>query len=421
MNLRKRAAQGTTVAIMVVALSAATQTVPAITVADETAVMSRTVTVETDLATNGNRTAGIAFSMDRIEEEALDSIEAANVNIAPVETTLVAAAEGETALVDGEALTEDSILAEASTAPQLSEEELLWQNRLMADVNEFLYVRATGDENAEIIGKLYKGDVADVAEYGDVWTHIRSGNVDGYVNNGYVVMGQEALAYAKANFDTNAEVLTDGLRIRSAASEEASIITVVTSGTDLKVDASAEAVDGWVPVIYGGTTRYVSAEHVSLELALGEAITIEEEQEELQRLAEEAAAAKASQITEVTTIQNDAVAASVDEVTLLAAIIQCEAGNECYEGQVAVGAVVMNRVRSGSYPSTIYDVIYQPSQFPPAAAGSVASIAASGPKASCLQAAQEALNGTDNTGGATHFRRASSGHAGVVIGNHVFY
>ena len=84
-------------------------------------------------------------------------------------------------------------------------------------------------------------------------------------------------------------------------------------------------------------------------------------------------------------------------------------------------AVVMNRVKSGSYPGSIYDVIYQPSQFPPAGRGAVANKIASGVKASCLQAAQEAINGMDNTGGAMSFRRASSGHAGVVIGNHVFY
>lgn len=66
------------------------------------------------------------------------------------------------------------------------------------------------------------------------------------------------------------------------------------------------------------------------------------------------------------TVQNSAVAASVDDVTLLAALIQCEAGNECYEGQLAVGAVVMNRVRSGRYAGSIYGVIYQAGQFPPA-------------------------------------------------------
>ena len=291
----------------------------------------------------------------------------------------------------------------------------------MADVNDYLYVRASADADAEIVGKLYKGDVAEIQEEGSGWTHVASGNVDGYVNNDYCVTGTEALAYAQQNFDTEAEVLTNGLRIRSEADENASVITAVSEGTTLKVDSGVETDDQWVAVVYGGTTRYVSADYVTTSLALGEGITIEEEQAELARIAEEEAAKKAAQVTEVTTVQNVAVEATVDDVTLLAAIIQCEAGNEVYEGQLAVGAVVMNRVRSGGYPGTVHDVIYQKSQFPPAGAGSVANVAAKGPKQSCLQAAQEALNGTDNTGGATCFRRASSGHAGVVIGNHVFY
>ena len=119
--------------------------------------------------------------------------------------------------------------------------------------------------------------------------------------------------------------------------------------------------------------------------------------------------------------QNASVAANCDEVTLLAALIQCEAGSECYEGQLAVGAVVMNRLRSGAYPSSLYDVIYQSGQFTPAGNGKVASVISSGVSGSCLQAAQEALSGVDNTGGALSFRRASSGQAGVVIGNHVFF
>ena len=67
----------------------------------------------------------------------------------------------------------------------------------MADVDEFLYVRASDDADAEIIGKLYKGDVADVVESGDTWTHVVSGDVDGYVNNDYCVSGEDALAYAQ--------------------------------------------------------------------------------------------------------------------------------------------------------------------------------------------------------------------------------
>ena len=54
---------------------------------------------------------------------------------------------------------------------------------------------------------------------------------------------------------------------------------------------------------------------------------------------------------------------------LMASIIYCEAGNQPYEGQVAVGAVIMNRVKSGSYPNSIEEVIYQSGQFGPATTG----------------------------------------------------
>lgn len=403
MNLKMRAAQGTAIASMLVLMAGVAQAAPAVSVTEVTEV-SRAVSTKTDLATSTNvntsRTAGVIATVDSMEADAFQIIETASVE--QTTTGIVAAAE-------------------EPEAPALTEEEMIWQNRLMAEVNEFLYVRASGNEDAEIVGKLYKGDVAEIVEAGDTWTHITSGNVDGYVNNDFCIFGLDALAYAKANFDTEAEILTNGLRVRSEASEEASVVTAVSEGTTLIADTSAEQVDGWVAVIYGGSTRYVSADYVELSLALGEGITIEEEQAELLRLAEEEAARKAAQVTEVTTVQNEAVAASADDVTLLAAIIQCEAGSECYEGQLAVGAVVMNRVRSASYPSTIYEVIYSPHQFTPAGNGKVAEVVANGPKDSCIQAAQEALNGTDNTGGATSFRRASSGHAGVVIGNHVFY
>ena len=91
------------------------------------------------------------------------------------------------------------------------------------------------------------------------------------------------------------------------------------------------------------------------------------------------------------------------------------------KGKLAVGAVVMNRVRSGSYSGSISGVINAPSQFPPATNGKVAAVIANGPSASCVEAAQAAIDGATNVGGATHFRAASSGQAGVVIGNHVFW
>ena len=66
------------------------------------------------------------------------------------------------------------------------------------------------------------------------------------------------------------------------------------------------------------------------------------------------------------------------DLDLLAAIIYCEAGNQSREGKVAVGAVVMHRVYSDSFPNNIYDVIYQSGQFTPAYSGVLANAMANG-------------------------------------------
>lgn len=313
--------------------------------------------------------------------------------------------------------------AAQTTDMKAQKEKQEWESRLLADVDEFLYIRESDSPDAQIVGKLYKGDVAEILESGDEWTHITSGDVEGFVKNEFCIVGSDAMAYAKSSFAATAESQTDGLRVRSDANSESAVLSFVDAGTTLTVDQSVETDGEWIAVKYAGSTGYVSAEFVETELDLGEAVSIEEERAQAEEIAaqkaKEEAERKANEVAE--TVQKEPVSVSFDQVTLLAALIQCEAGMEPYEGQVAVGAVVMNRVRSGGYANNIYDVIYQPSQFTPAGRGDVASVAARGPKASCISAAQEALNGADNTGGALSFRRASSGQQGLVIGNHVFF
>ena len=121
------------------------------------------------------------------------------------------------------------------------------------------------------------------------------------------------------------------------------------------------------------------------------------------------------------TTQNASIAASADEETLLAALVQCEAGGTSVQCMTAVGAVVVNRVRSGGFANSIYGVIYQRGQFGPASSGRLEARLASGVSASARQAARAALNGSDPTGGAKYFKLASSGHAGTVVGPIVFY
>lgn len=114
------------------------------------------------------------------------------------------------------------------------------------------------------------------------------------------------------------------------------------------------------------------------------------------------------------------VTANSSDSAMLAAIVECEAGGESYEGQLAVASVVVNRVKSGSFPNTVSGVIYQGGQFSPVASGRFAVVLARGASGSCIQAANAALSGGTNIS-ALYFCRASSGVPGTVIGNHVFY
>ena len=119
-------------------------------------------------------------------------------------------------------------------------------------------------------------------------------------------------------------------------------------------------------------------------------------------------------------IKNTTVEFTADETKLLASLIHCEAGGESYEGQVAVGAVVMNRVRSGAFPNTISEVIYASGQFTPALNGRLEEVYNSVNCDSCNRAAEEALSGTTNVGDSKYFRRVGK-REGIEIGNHVFW
>lgn len=306
-----------------------------------------------------------------------------------------------------------------------SQEVSPWSEKLMANVEEYLNIRTEASEEAELAGKLHKGAGAEILEQGEEWTKIRSGNVEGYVKNEFCVTGLEAEALAHEVGTTYATAVTGGVRVRESASsqEDVKILDVLEEEGKIKVDKDAETVEGWVPVKVDDQIGYVSEEYVMVELELGKAISIEEEQAaiaaaEAEQAAKEAAESQSSQQSGGSQ-QKAAVSASYDDVTLLGALIQCEAGSESYEGQLAVGAVVMNRLRAG-YAGSISGVIYQSGQFTPASSGALASVLSSGVSGSCLSAAQEAINGADNVNGATSFRRVGSAD-GLVIGNHVFF
>lgn len=117
---------------------------------------------------------------------------------------------------------------------------------------------------------------------------------------------------------------------------------------------------------------------------------------------------------------SDIVFASGDE-DIMAAIIECEAGGESYTGKVAVGAVVMNRVRSPLFPNTVLEVIMAPKQFSPVGSGRFAIVLARGANESCYQAARDAMAGASPVGNCLFFRTPIPGLEGQRIGGHIFY
>lgn len=279
---------------------------------------------------------------------------------------------------------------------------------VMANVRSALNVRSAPSEEAEKIGKLYKDCGGRILERKEGWTRLQSGNVIGWASDEYLLFDEEAKALANDVGKMIATINTETLRVRAEASSDAKILGLLPKGQIAEVLNNDNS--EWICIDFEGSDGYVSAEYVILDFKIDAGETIEEIK------AREAAEREAKRHVNYGEYTTDA-----DTTKLLAALIQCEAGGEPYEGQVAVGAVVMNRVRSGAYPDSIHGVIYASGQFTPAMNGKVNAVYDSGRiSASCLKAAEEALSGVSNVGDMTHFRR-NNGRDGLVIGNHVFY
>lgn len=100
-------------------------------------------------------------------------------------------------------------------------------------------------------------------------------------------------------------------------------------------------------------------------------------------------------------VQAQSVQAGANDVQLLARAVNGEARGEPYEGQVAVAAVILNRVRHSSFPNTIAGVIYQPGAFTAVADGQINVAIAQ--NSTVYKACQDAMNGWDPTGGAIYY------------------
>lgn len=278
---------------------------------------------------------------------------------------------------------------------------------VMANVQVAMNVREEADGESEKVGLLYKDCGGRILERKDGWTRLRSGDLIGWASDEYLLFGEEAEALANEVGNLIVQIETDTLCVRKEPDAEAEAIGFIPRDEELEIIEQMDS--DWISVDYEGQTGYVSSEYVDIDFHIdeGETLVAINKREEEERQAK-------------LTANRGAVVVGGDDTRLLAALIFCEAGIETYNGKLAVGAVVMNRVRSAAYPNTISGVIFASGQFTPAMNGKVARVYGGDIPESCWEAARAAINGETNVGDATHFRRAGN-HEGLLIDRQVFW
>lgn len=158
----------------------------------------------------------------------------------------------------------------------------------IAQVDNYVNVRAEANTESEVLGKLYDKSAATVLETTeDGWYKIASGSVTGYVKCEYVVVGDEELARAVST--RYATVTTQTLNVRKEPSTEAGIITQLPEGDDFVVVDESMYMDGWVLVTTSEGEGYVATQYVELWT---EFVKAESKEEEAARLKKEEEARK---------------------------------------------------------------------------------------------------------------------------------
>ena len=266
-----------------------------------------------------------------------------------------------------------------------------WAQKAAANVTDYANIRQEGSKESERVGVLPKGAAAQV--------------IEGYVKSDLLVFGEEAKHLYEESYGSQGTVTASSLRVRKEPSMDAGQIGSMKQGS--RVEILGQEGD-WYQVSCGEDSAYMFAEYIQIEETTALSVAeYETQQKEKEQAVQQVSQAGAS------------MSASDSELALLAAIIQCEAGGESHTGKVAVGAVIMNRVRSSQFPNSITEVVYQSGQFSPVASGILSSVLSQGARSDCYQAAQEALAGSNPIGSALYFNSGSG--RGQQIGNQHFY
>lgn len=303
-----------------------------------------------------------------------------------------------------------SVLFLSTTLPAIpSFAASAYDNLAVANVtSEPLNMRTKPSTDGEIVGKCYRGAGGTVLERKDGWTKVRSGKIEGWMSDKYLLFGTDIEPLAKELGLLSAKITATTLNVRETPSTDSAIVKQAAEGDSFPVLSEA---DGWAKVqVSADTSGYISTKYASIGPAPAAAVDAKEESAAL------GASAAPSYV----------ISATEDEIYLMAACVAMETGDDRYEDQLAVASCIVNRVKSKKWGKTISDVIYADGQFPGASSGLLDKYLAKGPSKSCIKATKDALAGSNNIGDYLYFKSAkrastSSYSSYKIVGGNCFY
>lgn len=175
------------------------------------------------------------------------------------------------------------------------------------NTGEYLFVRSAPEVSSDWVGKLHKDQVATVVDTQGSWSHIQSGDVDGYVPTEFLFTGSEADAYAETVVQRQATILADVLNVRDGQGTQASILTQILWGEQYEI--TGDPVNGWYPLQVGEIAGWVCGDYIEEETiyayaepkqtpeATTEQAVSEQQSQEIEAVAEENVSAEVVPVT----------------------------------------------------------------------------------------------------------------------------
>ncbi|MBQ9277869.1 MAG: C40 family peptidase [Lachnospiraceae bacterium] len=147
-----------------------------------------------------------------------------------------------------------------------------FSNKAIVTTSGQVNIRKDADVNSGKVGIINNGGLVTVIDKGSEWSHIKSGNCEGYIKNEFLAFGNDAKNYAEKNLQMVAVVNATTLRLRESDSEESECLTLLTGGEEYGIVNQGDA---WTKVeVDAGLSGYVKNEYISISYRTSRAVAV---------------------------------------------------------------------------------------------------------------------------------------------------